>query len=198
MTADAFTLGRDERRRLLPRRLDHDPRGVSGLVIRAFRHEIDSVVVVARPRRVAAPERVERRRRDGVAPRLAVRARLNDVVAAGRQRDLERDRLARRRHVPRPGRHFLAFGVPRVEPVAFGAPDARPLDLRERDVDLHAGNRRTIEADGDEFSLEPVLLLDEVRRPANADVPRRGVHDDARAVRDVLARNVLDVPFEGV
>ena len=134
MRPDAFALGRHERRRLLPRRLDHDPRGVARLVGLALGHELDAVVIEARPRGVAVAERVERRRasrRSGRRPRRrAPRGRSSRRSATGCRAAPGR---ARRRHRPGPGRHFLALGVPGVEAVAFGAADARPLDLRQRD-----------------------------------------------------------------
>src|SRR4029453_11480498 len=83
-------------------------------------------------------------------------------------------------------------------PVALGTADADPLHLRELDVDRDAGHRLAIEPDGDELGLDAVLLRVEVRHLLDADVPRRRMHEQAGAVRDVLARDVLDVTLERV
>ena len=73
-------------RRLFPRRLDHDARGVAGLVGAAVGDEVDAVVVVALPRGVAAAQRVERlaRHREASLPgvRRAPRARSSRRPAA--------------------------------------------------------------------------------------------------------------------
>ena len=108
MGAHAFALGRDERRGLFPRRLNHDPRGVAGLVGAALGHELDAVVVEPRPRGVAVAERVERgpRRREPLV-RVA-RGRLEDEVAAVWQRRARAAR-ARRRSSPSTSRLGLPF-----------------------------------------------------------------------------------------
>ena len=60
-------------------------------------------------------------------------------------------------------------------------------------VDRHTGRRLSRPADRHDLGLQAVLLLDEVRRPPHADVPRRGMDGEAGAVGDVLPRHVLDV-----
>ena len=196
--ADAFAFRRDERRRLLPWRLDHDPRGVSGFVGAALGDEIDAVVIVALPGGVAAAERVERLAGDGKASLTRICPRLENEVAAGRQVDDERHRCGRARQVPLSGGHIAALRFPAVESVPLGAAHTRPLDLRQLHVDRDTGDRRAVKADGDEFGLESSCLLAEPRHLPDADVPRRGVHEQARAIRDVLPRDVLDVSLQRV
>ena len=198
MGPDAFALGRDERRRLLPGRLDHDPGGLTRLVGLALRHQLDPVVIESRPRRVAVAERVERRRRHRKAAGVPAGARLENEVAAVRNRDVERNGSFGRRHRPGSRGNFLPLRVPRVEPVAFRAANARPLDLRQRHRDRHAWRHLAVRRDRDDLGLEAGLLIDEVRRFADADIPRGRMHGDAGAVRDVLTGDVLDVTFERV
>ena len=113
--------------------------------------------IEARPRRVAVAEHVERRPRDGAAAVGASAACLEDEVAAIGQRNGQRHRVWRGRDRPLARRHLFALGVPRVEAVAFGAPDAGPLDLRQRHVNrprlrVAAGPRARC------LRLQPILL----------------------------------------
>ena len=198
MAAHTLAFGRDERRGLFPRRLDHDARRVAGLVGLPFGHEIDAVVIEAFPGRVALAEHVERRARHGKASVVAAPARLEHEETAGRKRDRQGHRLSARRHTPGPGGHFLALGVPGVEAVALGASHARVLHLRERHIDRHAGGGRAIEPHRHDLGREAVLLFEEVRRAPHTHVPRRRMHGEAGAVGDVLTRHIFHVAFERV
>ena len=155
-------------------------------------------MVVALPGGVALAEGVERRARHREASLVGGGARLEDVVAAGRHRRTERHGHRRAGHVPLARRHFLALGLPRVEAVPFGPAHALPLNLSQADVDRHTRNRGAVEADGHELGLDAVLLIVEKAEAAHADIPRRGMHDEAFTVGDVLPRDVFDVPFERV
>ena len=53
--------------------------------------------------------------------------------------ECERHRLGPVVTVQRAGLDLLPLGIPRVEPVAFGAADAVPLHFDQRDIDLHTG-----------------------------------------------------------
>ena len=197
MRADAFALDGQQRRGRFPRRLNHQTRGLARLVAFALGNEIDAVVVVARPRGVAGAERIKGQPRDRF-----VRAIPGDcaqhVRAAGLQRNRQRHRLGRRRDVERSGLDFPALDVPRVEAVAFGAPDAVVLDFDERQVHVHAADGASVEADRDDRRADAVFLFDEPRRPPQSDVPRRRMDDESRAAGDVLARDVFDVALERV
>src|SRR6185295_1526788 len=151
MRADAFALGGHQCRGLFPRRLDHDARGLARLVGSALRYEVDAIVVVALPGGVALAERIERGTRDGVAIAIRVRAGFEDEEPARRQRHFEGNWIGGARHVPLAGRDFLPLRLPRVEAVAFCAPDADPLNLRQPDIDWNAGDRDAVEADRDEL-----------------------------------------------
>ena len=100
--------------------------------------------------------------------------------------------------MPLARRHLGALRLPRVEAVAFGAAHARPLHLRQLDVDLHVRHRQAVEADRDELGLETVALLAEERQLLDADVPRRRMNEQAGPAGDVLPRHVLDVAFQRV
>src|SRR5690606_30429837 len=75
---------------------------------------------------------------------------------------------------------------------------AGPLHLRQRHIDRHAADGRAVEPDRDDLGLKTGLLLQKVRRTTDTNVERRWMDDDGGAVRDVLARGVLDVTFERV
>ena len=173
-------------------------RGVAGLVGPALGHELDAVVVEPRPRGVAVAEGVERGPRHRESLVRVVRRRFEDEVAAVGQRRGERHGRRAGRDRPRSGRHFLALGIPGVEPVALGATDAVPLNLRQRHSDRHARDHLAVGRHGHDFGVQALLLLQKVRRAAQSDVPRRRMHEQARAIGDVLARHVLDVPLERV
>src|ERR687897_2183736 len=90
MAADALAFGGDERGGLLPRRLNHDSGRVAGFICLSLRHEIDAVMIETRPCCVAVAEHVERCARDREAPLVCACTRLEEVVAAALERDVER------------------------------------------------------------------------------------------------------------
>src|SRR6476469_4656716 len=100
--------------------------------------------------------------------------------------------------MPGSRRYLFLFRFPGVEPVPFGAANARPLDLRERDVDGDARHGLAVESDGHQLGLETVPGVIEQWDVLHADVPRGWVDDDAGAVGEVLTRDVFDVAFESV
>ena len=198
MTADPLAFGRDERGRALPGRLHHEPRGVTRLPRLALGHQLNSVVIETFPRGVALAENVERSacHREASVGRIA--ASFEDEIPSLFERNLERHRLRTRRHLPGSGWNQFLLGVPGVEPAALRSTDARPLDLRQGHRHWNTRHRCSVERRGDDLRFQSGLLLEEVGRSADADVPRRGVDDDAGAVRDVLAGHIFDVPFETV
>ncbi len=198
MRSHTLALGRDERGGLFPWRLNHDPRGVAWLVSLALGHEFDAVVVEPSPRGVAVAEGIERCPRHRIPLVRVARGRFQDEIATVWQRCVERHWLGAGRHGPRSGGHFLSLRVPGVKAVAFGAADARPLNLRQGDRHRHSGHDLTVRRDGHDLRVQSRLLLKKVRRAAKADVPGRRVHQQAGAVGDVLPRDVLDVSLEGV
>src|SRR5262249_56362342 len=70
-----------------------------------------------------------------------------------------------------------ALSVPRVEGVALRAADAMPLQFDEREVHLDAARRRAVGCDRNRFGVQAALLIDEERRPLDADVPRSRVDE---------------------
>src|SRR4029453_4147103 len=102
----------------LPRRLNHDACGLARLVGLALGHEIDPVVVVARPRGVPLAERVERRPRDREPAALFGGCRLQEEVAAIRNWNVERNGIRGSRDGPGSRGHFLALGVPGWESIS--------------------------------------------------------------------------------
>src|SRR4029078_2906931 len=105
-----------------------------------LRHQIDAVVIVAGPRGIPFAQHVEGCARDGKAAFILARALLEDVVAAFLEWDVERHGLSSRGDRPRSRFDVTTLRIPRVETVAFGAADARPLNLRQRDVYDDAGH----------------------------------------------------------
>ena len=197
MRPDALALDGQQRRGALPRGLDHQPRRLARLVRLALGYQIHAVVVVPRPGGVTRSDRVKRqarRRRVRAIPRRCA----NGERAAGREWDSERHRVGARGHREMASLDLLPLGVPGVEPVAFGAAHAVPLHLHQRDVHLHAGDRRAVWCDRHHRRAQPILLIHEHRRPLQPDVPGRRMHDEGRVAGDVLARDILDVAFERV
>ncbi len=186
MTANPLTFGGHERCGLLPRRLNHDASCVARPIRLPLGNQIDTIVIVASPRRVALAEHVERRASHREAALILARARLEDVVAAVLERDVERHGLSRRGDGPRSRFDVTTLGVPRVETVAFCAADAGPLNLCQRDVHDDAGHDDAVRPHSHDLGLQAGLLLEEVRGPAQPDVPGRRMNRDARTVGDVL------------
>ena len=197
MRADAFTLDREKRRRLLPRRLDHHTRRLAGPVCFTFCDEIDPVVIVSCPGRVSGADRIERQARRREILRVP-RHGADHKRSSRRERNRERNRIGRccDREVAR--FDFLPFAFPRVEPIALGAADTVPLLFHEREIDVDAGDRLAVRRDRNDCRGQAALLVHEQRRTLQADVPRCGMHDEARTSRNVLARDVFDVGLERV
>ena len=195
--ADAFALDGEQRGGLLPRRLNHQPRGVSGFVGLFLGNQIDAIVVVALPRGVAGADRVKRhaRRRLGFS---VLRHRADRKGAAFGQRDRQGHWIGGGRHREVSLLGFGALGLPAVEAAAFRTPHAVPLHFDQGQIDLDAGDRSPVRSRRHDGRADPVALIDEQRRPFQPDVPGRGMHDEAGAAGDVLAGQIFDVALDCV
>ena len=65
-------------------------------------------------------------------------------------------------------------------------------------MDRHACHGTAVEAGRDDLRLQAILLLEEGPGALDADLPRRRVDDDTRTIGDVLAGDILDIPFETI